>query len=165
MKDLFLTLLNCLMFYMTFFIHYQLAAAFIDRFPSLKQTQLPVLTISALAYISKICLEASAPVHTVVVAIICAGVLWLFNPIDWVLSLIGSLLTIITVTLGSMMLACPLFLKLGYTIPLTFSGYSWYSWTLLNLLELVLPILILIILKASKFSLLQYLQTTIKRNF
>ncbi len=158
MKDLFLTLLTCLMFYMTFFIHYQLASAFIDRFPSLKQAQLPVLIISALAYISKIFLEASAPVHTVVVVIICAGVLWLFNPIDWILSLIGSLLTIITVTLGSMILACPLFLKLGYAIPSNFSGYSWYSWTLLNLLELVAPILVLVILKVSKFSLLKYLQ-------
>ncbi len=162
MKDLFLTLLICLMFYMTFFIHYQLASAFIDRFPSLKQAQLPVLTISALAYISKICLEASAPVHTMVVVIICAGVLWLFNPIDWVLSLIGSLLTIITVTLGSMILACPVFVKLGYAIPSKLSGYSWMP---LNLLELVLPILVLVILKANKFSLLQYLQAMIKHDF
>ena len=162
MNDLFLTLMTCLMFYITFFIHYQLASAFIDRFPSLKQALLPVLTISALAYISKICLEASAPVHTVVVVIICAGVLRLFNPIDWVLSLIGSLLTIITVTLGSMILACPVFVKLGYAIPSKLSGYSWM---LLNLLELVLPFLVLIILKANKFSLLQYLQAMIKHDF
>ncbi len=151
-------LLNFFIAYITFFIFYQLASAFIDRSPSLRQTLLPVLIAAAIADISKICLEASAPVHTVMVVIICAGVLWLFNPIHWVLSLIGSLLTVITVILGSMILACPIFVKLGYTIPSKLSEYSWGSWILLNLLELFLPTLVLVILKISKFSLLKYLQ-------
>ncbi len=151
-------LLNFLIAFITFFIFYQLASAFIDRSPSLRQTLLPVLIAAVIADISKICLEAPAPLHTVVVVIICAGVLWLFNPIHWILSLIGSLLTVITVTLGSMMLACPLFVKLGHTIPSKLSGYTWGSWMLLNLLELLLPTLVLITLKISKFSLLKYLQ-------
>ncbi len=151
-------LLNFLIAYITFFIFYQLASAFIDLSPSLKQTLLPVLIASVGAYISKICLGASAPVHTAVVVVICAGVLRLFYPIGFVLSLIGSLLTIITVTLGSMILACPVFLKLGFTIPSKLSEYSWESWILLNLLELFLPTLVLLILKTSKFSLLKYLQ-------
>ena len=150
-------LLNFFIAFITFFIFYQLASAFIDRSPSLRQSLLPVLIAAVIADISKICLEAPAPVHTVVLVIICAGMLRLFNPIHWILSLIGSLLTVITAILGSMMLACPLFLKLGYTIPSNLSGYSWYSWTLLNLLELAAPTLILVILKVSKFSLLKYL--------
>lgn len=160
MHHLHLTLTTFLDFYFGFFICYQLALAFIERSPSLKRTLLPVLIISVIAYISKIRLEASAPVHTVVVVIICAGVLWLFNPVNFLLSLIGSLLTFITLTLGSIVMACPFFVKLGYAIPSKLTGYSWM---LLDLLELALPTLVLIILKISKFSLLKCLQNyTIK---
>jgi hypothetical protein len=69
-------------------------------YPTLKQSLLPVLIVAAIAYISKICLEASAPVHTAVVVIICAGVLRLFNPISFLLTLIGSLLTFIVFGFG-----------------------------------------------------------------
>jgi hypothetical protein len=157
MNRFFLTLMTFLIFYITFFISYHLCLAFIDLAPPLKQTLLPVFVASVIAYISKICLSASAPVHTVVVVIICAGVLRLFNPICLLLSLIGSLATVITLTLGSMILACPIFVKLGYAIPLKLNGCSWM---LLNLLELVIPTLVLIILKASKFSITKYFNTT-----
>ncbi|HBF36182.1 MAG TPA: hypothetical protein DDW50_02550 [Firmicutes bacterium] len=118
----FQTLITFLMFYVTFFTGYHLSLTFIDFSPPLKRTLLPVLIAAIIAYISKICLGASAPLHTVVVVTICAGVLRLFNPIDFLLSLIGSLLTIITLTLGSMILACPVFVKLGYAIPLNCTG-------------------------------------------
>ena len=162
MNDLFLTPMTCLMVYVTFFICYQLALTFIDLAPPLQRTLLPVLIASAIAYISKISLSTSAPVHTAVVVLICAGVLRLFNPISFLLCLIGSLLTIITLTLGSMIVACPLFVKLGYVIPSKLSGYSWM---LLNLLELALPTLVLVILKAGKFSLLKYVYIALRRNF
>jgi hypothetical protein len=157
-----LTLMTFLMFYVTFFIDYHLALTFIDLAPPLRRTLLPVLNAAAIAYISKICLEASAPLHTAVMVIICAGVIRLFNPVNILLSLIGSLLTIITVILGSMVMACPVFVKLGYAVPSKLTGLSWMF---LNLLELVLPALVLVILKARKVSLLQYLSVTIKRNF
>ena len=155
MNHPFLTLMTFLMFYITFFISYHLSLTFIDLAPPLKRTLLPVLIAVVIAYISKICLEASAPVHTAVVVIIYAGSIRLFNPINIILSLIGSLLTTITLTLGSMVMACPVFVKLGYAIPSKLNGLSW---SLLALLELVVPTLILIILKISKFSLLKYLQ-------
>jgi hypothetical protein len=154
MNTPFLTLITFVMFYITFCICYQLSLAFIGISLPVKQILLPVLIASAIAYISKICLGASAFVHTAVVAIICTGILYLFNQIDLLLSLIGSLLTIITLTLGSMAMACPVFVKLGYEFPVKFNEPAWL---LLNLLELVVPVIVLIILKASKFSLIKYL--------
>ncbi|HBF36181.1 MAG TPA: hypothetical protein DDW50_02545 [Firmicutes bacterium] len=153
MHNPYLMFIVFLISYISFFICYQLALTFISLSPPLKQSLLPVLISAVIAYISKIYLSAPAPVHTVVVVILCAGMLRLFNPISFLLSLIGSLLTVITLTLGSMILACPVFAKLGYTIPAKFAESPWL---LLNLLELIIPILVLIILKVSKFSLIKY---------
>jgi hypothetical protein len=142
------------MFYISFSICYQLALAFIDLSLPVKRTLLPILIASVIGYISKICLGASAPVHTIVVVLICTGVLHLFNQINILFSLIGSLLSVITLTLGSQIVACPLFIKLGYAIPSEFNGLAWLF---LGLLELIVPALVLIILKTSKFSLIKYL--------
>ena len=147
-------LLTCLACFTTFFICYQLALAFLDLSPSIKSTFIPILIASILAYISKICFNTSVPVHTIVVVIICAGVLYFFNQISILFSLIGSLLTVITLTLGSLMLACPLFTKLGYISPSHFNGKPWI---LLAFLEMIVPFLVLIILKVSKFSLIEFI--------
>lgn len=142
------------MCYITFFIVYRLALAFIGVSLSLKKTLLPVLTTSVIGYISKICFGASASVQTAVVVITCAVVLYLFNQTSLLLSLIGPLLAIITLTLGSMVLACPVYIKLGYEIP---SKTYEPSWLLLNLLELIVPVIVLVILKIGNFSLNKYL--------
>ncbi len=157
MNELFLTLITCLMFYVTFSIHSQLALTFYRSFSIPKTGPAPGPDRLAIALISKICLSAS-----VAVVFICSGVLRLLNLISFVLGLIGSLLITIAITPGSIVMACPFFLKPGYGIPSKLSGYSWM---LLNRLELVFPILVLIILKASKFSLLKYPQALTKRNF
>jgi hypothetical protein len=146
--------INCLLCYITFFICYQLALAFIGVSQSPKRILFPVLIASVIGYISKICLGASAPVHTAVVVIICATLLYLYNKIDIKLSLIGSLLAVITLTLGSLILACPLLFKLGYALPSTFNELAWFF---LILLELIVPTLVLIILKITRFSLIRYI--------
>jgi hypothetical protein len=157
MNNKYLMLITILMFYITFFICYQLALTFIGVSLPVKQILLPVLIFSIIGYISKISLGASASIQTVVVAITCAGLLYLLNKINFLFSLIGSLLGIITLTLGSMIVACPLFVKLGYAIPLKFNGLEWLF---LALLELVIPVLVLVVLKTSKFSLMKYIPIT-----
>jgi hypothetical protein len=146
--------LTCFTCYITFFICYQLALAFLDLSPAVKSTLIPVLVTSIIAYISKICFNASAPVHTVAVVIICTGVLYFFNPISILFSLIGSLLTIITLTFGSLVVACPLYYKMGFVLP---SGFNGRPWLLLAFLEMIVPFLVLIIIKVSKFSLMRFI--------
>jgi hypothetical protein len=141
--------------YITFLIIYQLALAFIGVSTSVRRLLLPVLMATVTGCISKIYLGAPASVQTVLVTAICAGLLYWFYPIDWLLSLIGSLMAAITLTLGSMLLACPLFIRLGYTLPVK----SGAGWLLLALLELVIPTLVLGVLKINKFNLTKYLHT------
>ncbi|HBF36180.1 MAG TPA: hypothetical protein DDW50_02540 [Firmicutes bacterium] len=157
MQNPYLMLSTLFMCLITFFICYQLALAFIGVNLSLKKFLLPTLIISLIAYVSKIILSLSAPVHTVVIVVTCAGILYLFNRINVILSLIGSLLTFTTLTLGSMLLACPFFLRLGYIIPVKFNGMNWLF---LCLLELIVPTLVLVILKTTKFSLMKYIPST-----
>jgi hypothetical protein len=149
--------INCLLGYLTLFISYQLALAFIGVSMPVKRILFPILIFTVIAYISKIHLNSSASVHTVVVVITCAGLLYLMNKIDIILSFIGSLLSFITLTLGSMLLACPIFAKLGYAIPLKFNGLEWLF---LALLEIIVPVIVLVILKTSKFSLMKYIPIT-----
>jgi hypothetical protein len=154
MSDPYLMIINYILCYTTFFICYLLALAFIGVFLPVKRILLPVLIFSVIAYISKAGLQTSALVHTIVVVITCTMLLYLFNKIDIIFSLIGSLLSFTCLTLGSLLLACPLLVKLGYAIPLKLNGIE-IDWLLLNLFELVSPTIILIILKTTKFSLMK----------
>jgi hypothetical protein len=137
------------------FTSYQLALAYIGVSLPLKQILLPSLVFSIIAFVSKSWLEAPALIHTVVIAITGAGLLCLFNKINILLSSIGSLMSTITLTLGSFLFACPILAKLGYIIPQ--KNFNGIDWLLLNILEIVIPFIILIILKIAKFSLMKYI--------
>jgi hypothetical protein len=142
--------------YISSFIIYQLALNFIGIHTSIKETLFPSLIVAAIGYVSKICLGASASVQTIVVATNCTALLFLYNKIDILISFVGALLAMITLALGSMLLACPIFVQLGYTIPRTID----FPWLLLALLELVVPVIVLVLLKIRKFSILKYLNNT-----
>jgi len=149
--------MKCLICYITFFIMYQLALTFIGVSVPTKMIWLSVLFASVTGYISKIYLEASAPIQTILVMVTCTGMLHWLHHIPLILSLIGSLLSVITLTMGSMLLACPLLFRLGYAFPLEKSGNEWL-W--LTLLELIIPMLVLVVLKISKSNLIKYFETT-----
>lgn len=157
MQDPYFMFRASLLVLFTFFISYQLALAYIGVSLPTKKILLPILLFSAIACVSKFILNASAPVHTIVLVTTCAALLFFLNKIDITLSLIGSLLSFTTLTLGSMLLACPFFTHFGYAIT---SRLTETNWMLLGLLELVVPALVLIILKATKFSLMKYIPIT-----
>jgi hypothetical protein len=143
---------NCLICYITFFVSYQLALVFVGSSIILRKSLLPVLIASIIGYISKICLEVSASVQIVVVALTCTGLLYLFNRFSFMLSLIGSLFSIVTLAIGSIFFACPLFVALNYQFPPKLGGNSWLF---LALLELIVPTIILVLLRINKFSLIK----------
>jgi hypothetical protein len=150
-------IITFLMFYLSFFVGYQLALAFIGVSLPMKQSLLQILIFSIIGFISKIAFNAPTTIHGIVVVVSGAGLLYLFNKIDITFSFIGSLLSYITLTLGSLLMACPIFVKLGYVIPLKFNGINWLF---LCLLEMIVPTLVLIILKTAKFSLMKYIPIT-----
>jgi hypothetical protein len=156
MNNPFMILLTFAMFYITFLICYLLALSFIGISQPFKKLIIPILLFSIIGYISKIYFNASASTHTVVVVLTCTGLLYLYSKINIILSIIGSLLSFTTLTFGSLLLACPFFNKLGYSIPLKFNGLKWLS---LALLELIVPLIVLVLIKKNKFSLMKYFYT------
>lgn len=130
-------------------IIYQLSLAYIGVSIKLKNTIIPCLLFAVVAYISKIIFNAPPILHTIVIMFACAIILHTINKIDLLLSVIGSLLSVTTLVLGSLLIGCPLIIKIGFEIPNETTGIQW---VLLNLIEFFIPTLVLIILKITKVS-------------
>lgn len=130
-------------------ITYQLALTYIGVSTKFSNIVLPSFIFVIIAYISKMVFQAPPILHTIVIALVCAILLNTFNKINLVLSIIGSLLSIITFIAGSLLIACPFMIKMGFEIPNETSGLQWI---LLNLLEFLIPTIVLIVLKVAKIS-------------
>lgn len=130
-------------------ITYQLSLTYIGVPIKLSNIVLPSFILVIIAYISKMIFQAPPILHTIVIVLACAILLNTFNKIDLVLSIIGSLLSIITFIAGSLLIACPFMIKMGFEIPNETSGLQWI---LLNLLEFLIPTIVLIVLKVGKIS-------------
>lgn len=134
------------------FIPYHLALAFIGVNVKLKRTIFPSLIFSIVAYVTKITFNAPPIIYTIVITIFCTVIIYKVNNIDFLLSLTGSLLSITTFVLGSLLVACPFFIKIGLNIPNRTIGRQWI---MLNLLEFFIPTLTLIINKKCNLSLIK----------
>lgn len=130
-------------------IIYQLALAYIGISIKFKHTIIPFLLLAVVAYVSKIIFHFPPIAHTIVIMLACAAFLHTINKIDLLLSVIGSLLSVTTLVLGSLLIACPFIIKIGFEIPTETTGLQWI---LLNLVEFLIPTLVLIILKVRKLS-------------
>lgn len=130
-------------------VNYQLALSYIGAVIHYKKTIIPSLLLSTIAYASKIIFCAPPVLHTIIIVISCTLIIHYLNNIKFIFSLIGSLSSFITLTIGSLLLVCPLLIQIGIRIPNETNGISWIY---LNLAELVIPTLILIILRFKKTS-------------
>ncbi len=130
-------------------INYQLALAYIGVSMKCSKIIFPFISLVIIAYISKIIFQAPPIPHTIVIVLACAILIHTFNKIDLVLSIIGSLLSIITFVAGSLLIACPFMIKIGFKIPNETTGLQWI---LLNLAEYFVPTSVLLVLKIGKIS-------------
>ncbi len=130
-------------------INYQLALAYIGVSIKFSKIIFPFFLLVIIAYISKIIFQAPPILHTIVIALACAILIYTFNKINLVLSIIGSLLSIITFIAGSLLVACPFIIKIGFKISNETNGLQWI---LLNLAEYLVPTSVLLVLKVGKFS-------------
>jgi len=114
---------------------------------SIKETLIPTVLFSMIAFTSKIIFNAPSVIQTLVLVLICTVLIWAFNKVNLLLSVIGSLLSFITLVLGSLLLVCPLFNNLGIQIPKETDGANWIF---LNLAEYIVPLLVLFFLNLKK---------------
>lgn len=128
-------------------INYQLALAYIGVSIKFCNIFLPAFILVIIAFISKGIFQAPPIPHTIVIMLACAILLHTFNKIDLVLSIIGSLLSIITFVAGSLLVACPFIIKIGFKIPNETTGLQWIF---LNLAEYFVPTSVLLVLKVGK---------------
>lgn len=135
-------------------IIYTLSLSFLGIKYPLKRLFAPVLFFSLLIFISKFFLLLPPIIHTVILVILCALFVYIFNNhIGFTLSIISSLLTMILIVLGSLSITCPLLNKFGFEIN---NDYKSIDWIVLNIGELSIPTIVLIINnKVKKLSLIK----------
>lgn len=128
---------------------YYVAMAYIGIMPPFKKNILPILLYSVISYVSKVTFNATPPVHTAVLVISGALLLWIFNKSGFILSSIGALSSLITTTIWGLLILIPIWSKLGYSIPEKPEGWSWI---IFNFLEVLVPFLVLVFLRVKKIS-------------
>lgn len=133
-------------------INYQLAITYLGMDIRFRNTILPSLLLATIAFVSKEFFNTSPVFHTIIIVFTCSIFLHIFNKIKIILSFIGSLLSFITLTMGSLLLACPFLAHIGIKIS---NETNSMNWIYLNIAELVIPLLILIILKIKKISIIK----------
>jgi hypothetical protein len=136
------------------FIPYHLALAFIGATVKFKSTIIPGLIFSYLVVFSRVIYNVPQIIHTVIIMLVCAILLHMFHKIDFLLSIIGSILSYITIILGSLLIVCPLLILMGLQVPKETTGLTWI---LLNLSELFIPSVVLIVLKVEKITPIKYI--------
>lgn len=133
-------------------IIYHLALTYINIELSRKNNMFPSFLLSIVAFVSKEFFHIAPIMHTIIIVLTCTLLLFLFSKVNILISLIGSLLSFITLMVGSLLLICPFLIKIGLQITKETKNLQWI---LLNLAEVSIPLLVLVILKIKKISLLR----------
>lgn len=136
------------------FIPYHLALAYIGAAIKFRYTIFPSLLLGIIAFTSKIIFMSPPILHTIIIVFACIILIYTINKVDLLLSIIGSLLSFTTLTAGSLLLACPLLIKIGFQISNETKGIQWI---LLNFAEFCIPTIVLLLLKHTKTSLIKNL--------
>lgn len=142
-------LINIILSLITSFIIYNLVLSFCGVFLKLRKSFLPVLIFSIIIFISKYLLHNTSVVHTILLVLLCTLLIKIFNRIDFILCMIGTLLTFIIMIIMSTIIVCPLILKIGFTF-----NMNSLEWVMLNFVELFTPFIALFIFRKKKRSII-----------
>lgn len=138
-------------------INYNLALVYIGIIKKLKDIVIPSIILTIIAFISKIIFIAPPVIHTVILVLACGLILHYINKVDFLLSIIGSLLSFMTLTFGSLLVVCPLLVCFGFDIPKQNEVFG-LQWIVLAMMEFFIPALVLIVLKVKKISIVKYMK-------
>lgn len=148
--------LNILITFCGSYIMYQLALAIIGVNLSFIKTLIPAIIYTTVIFVSKCIFNNTAVIHTFIIVITCILLIFLYNKISIYLSVIGGLLSIIIITIGSNLIFCPIAIQLGFDILTGFPENP--DWYILNLIEIAPPLIVLIVLKTKKLSFTKFLE-------
>jgi len=143
------------------YIIYNTTLSFLGVYLTLKQLILPVAILGSILFLSKFIFKSNAIVHTVLIVILCSILVYLFNHVNFLISIISSLVTTIIITFGSLLFVCPFYQIIG--LNLNNIDFKTIDWVILNIGELFIPLLVLIINKTFNFSILVLLFKEIER--
>jgi len=137
------------------FITYHLALTYVGARVRFLKTILPSLFLGLSAFLIRTVFQAPPVIYSTSIVVICAVLMFLFNKIDYLSSIIGSILSFTTFIVSSLLIACPIMVTLGFEVPRETKGLPWI---LINLAEFAVPTIVIFILKTCKFNLAKYLR-------
>jgi hypothetical protein len=136
-------------------IGYFLCLAFIGVSKTVKEVILPILIMSIISFITKVVFSISSDIFTFILLFSWLVLVKLFNrEITWMLSALGTFLTLITIVFGVMM--WPFMNYLAGAGPIEIKPNTW-EWIYFSLVEDLIPLIVLILLKVKKISLMKLL--------
>jgi hypothetical protein len=157
----FMGVLNFLFALIISFILYHLVLVYIGSARTLQETWLPVLLIASITFISKYVFHFTSLEQTTFLVFLYSIVIWGFHRIDYLISLIGALLGLITLTIGDLVLVTPITLFWNVAVPRV-SSSTGFPWVVLNLSELLAPLIAYLIMRLNRFSLMNYITIPVK---
>lgn len=149
-------IINFILSFIGAFITYNLALSFCGFFLKLRETLIPVSLFSVLIFMSKILLNSTATLHTILLVISCTLIIKVFNRIDFVLSMIGALLTFILIIVTNLIFIYPLSRETQIVFVCDMQNFKW---VLFNLGELLAPLIALLVLRIKRRSIINYLSS------
>ncbi|MGE5580995.1 MAG: hypothetical protein ACM3X9_00490 [Bacillota bacterium] len=136
-------------------VRYRLDLAFIGAVIPFKRTILPVLVLAAINYMVTIVIQLPVAVNMMVMLIAVVAVLNIFNKIQFLFSLTGSLLGYITFGVTKIIIVWPLLQVAGISFNVKPATPEWIS---LGCAEIAIPVLVILILKHFKLSLMNLIK-------
>lgn len=146
---------NFLLALVAAFITYNMSLTIIGEKRPLKEIIPAILVIACGLIISKIILKATLPLHILIYVFILWGYLTLINKVDWLFSMIGSILTILIIVFCSMLISDQILAHSGINLE---SNPDGIQWVYINLAEYGPQLIVLFLLKSTKISLQKFAQ-------
>jgi hypothetical protein len=150
-------MLNYLVAFATGIIVVNLTLTFIGAKKEQKSLIIPAVLFALGAIASKLFLQLPPFMHASIVVSLNAIIIFLLLKIDFLISLIGSLLTFGVFTFGSFLIVCPLLINFGLEIPVTPSNSA--DWIYLSIAECIIPLTALFVLRITRVSIAKLITT------
>ncbi len=140
------------LFYIGTTVIYYLDLAFLGLNKKFSEIIVPSLIVFILIYTSKFIFDFSNFVQSVYLAVLLCIAFVVLYKIDLLLSIMGAVLSMITVILGDLILVYPCSVILNLDIKFN-SSNNFSNLVYMSLFELIIPIITIFVLRETKFNL------------
>ncbi len=139
-------------------ILYHLALAFLGINRSFKECVIPIIILALMPVITRHILKFTPLINTIALTILLIIALKFLGKLNWFQGTIGGLLSMITMTAGSMFLVAPMLTLFEIDVSRLDISHHKNNWILmiLDLSEFTIPGLVLLILKLKNIALVKH---------